>query len=354
MLTPRERRILLAAVSEFVSTAEPVSSRTLQVGHNLNLSSASIRAVLASLEACGYLTKPHTSAGRVPTARALELFADVLAATARLSDSDQSELDRRYAEVAPGIDALMQLTGKVLAEMTGAAAVVLPPRGDRWVLRDLRFISLHPRELLVVIVSTHGAVENRVLRLEQPVAPAELERINNLVHARIDGRTMREVRASFAAEIEQARRKRDEVTRRTLEAAQEALAEVTRESEVLVEGASLLLERPEFASVDRTRQLVRTLEDEELIVKLLDGVLSTAGLQVVFGSSENAMASDLTLVAAGFGAGAVGVLGSNRMDYSSVVPLVRQTAARVQHMLETPEDIGQNQHGASRRGPTGG
>lgn len=340
LLTPRERKILLAAVSEFITTAEPVSSRSLQETLPIKLSSASIRAVLATLEANGYLTKPHTSAGRVPTARALSLFAEALADTESLASPHQSELDRRYAGVAPGIDALMQLTGKVLAELTGSAAVVLPPRGERWVLRDLRFISLNPREILVVIVSSHGAVENRVLRVEQPVTSSELERLNNLMQPRIEGRTLNEVRASFATEIVEARRKNDQSTRRTLEAAQEALAEVASDSEVLVEGAALLLERPEFASADRTRQLVRTLEDEELIVKLLDRALMTPGLQVVFGSSENEMGSELSLVAAGFGAGAVGVLGSTRMDYSSVVPLVRQTARRLYQMLETPDEPG--------------
>jgi heat-inducible transcriptional repressor len=330
MLSQRTRRILLATVAEFIATGEPVSSKVLVQRRVLDLSSASVRAVLAELEASGLLVKPHTSAGRVPTERAFEYFAEAMVnASSLASGGDPAELDRRYAELDPGLDALLKRTAHVLAELTGSAALVRPPRGEAWVLKDLRFISLRPGELLAVIVATNGAVENRVLRADETLGPAEVDRINNVLRPLIEGRTLAEVRARLAKDLETARAQSDRFTRRALQIGSEALASVDSEVEVLVEGAAQLLDRPEFASVDRTRALVRTLDDQELLLRILDRTLSTPGITVLIGNEENEIGRDLSLVSANFGQGAVGVIGSTRMDYSQVVPLVRDVARRL-------------------------
>ncbi len=142
-----------------------------------------------------------------------------------------------------------------------------------------------------------------------------------------------EVRAALALELEAERAREDHVARRALELGRAALSKTVTDDEVLVEGAAQLIERPEFANLDRTRQLVRTLEDQALLLDLLDRALETPGIQVVIGSPENEMGSDLSLVAANFGSGAVGVIGSTRMDYPQVVPLVRHTALRLARAL---------------------
>lgn len=327
--------MLVAVVSEFVATGEPVASAALaRRPGGMNLSSASIRAIFAELEAEGYLSKPHTSAGRVPTEKAWQHFAEALLQTAGPPGTARStELDRRYAEVPPGLDALMRFTGRVLSELTGVAAVVLPPRSESWELRDLRFVWLKPTELLAVIVATTGAVQNRVMRVEEALTAAEVERVNNVLQARIQGRTLAEVRESFARELEEGTAQ-SALSRKALSMGQAALDEVPG-AEVVIEGTVQLLERPEFASADRTRQVVRTLEDHALIVKLLDRTVASPGLQVLIGSAapEAGMGGDLSMVSANFGSGAVGVIGSTRMDYPTVMPLVRQTAQHLRGIL---------------------
>lgn len=331
MVAYRNRRILIALVSDFISRGEPVASAALAREHGLALSSATIRAVLAELEADGYLVKPHASAGRVPTDKAFQVFVEtILSSAGGQSPEQEGELERRYSAVEPGLDPLMRQTGKILAELSRWAAVVVPPRGESWVLRDLRFISLRPTEVLAVIVASNGAVQNRVLRVEEPLSPAELDRLNNLLRRRIEGRTLGEVRAAFAAELEAGRA--DATALKAVEMGHAALAGLDAEPEVLVEGAAQLVERTEFASREQTVQALRTLDDHERLLKLLDRALAAPGIQVVIGSAENAM-GDLSLVAAPFGSGAVGVIGSNRMDYSRVVPLVRLTARRLARML---------------------
>ncbi len=332
MLSHRARRILLIAVADYVRTGEPVASRALAQAHDLDLSPASIRAVFAELEAGGFLSKPHASAGRVPTEKGFRAFAE--ATLVAQPDAVAAEvIEQRYSAVEPGLDALMRHAGKVLAELTGSAAVVRRPRAESWVLRELRFIWLKPREVLAVIVAASGAAQNRVMRLDDASSPAEIERVNNLLRVRIEGRTLAEVRAALAVELEAERARHDGFARRALALGREALEKADPEEGVLVEGAAQLIERPEFARVDQTRHVVRTLEDQELLLDLLDRALETPGLQVVIGSTENEMGSDLSLVAANFGSGAVGVIGSTRMDYPQVVPLVRYTAQRLARAL---------------------
>lgn len=336
MLNQRTRRILLATVAEYIATGEPVSSKSLVDRRVFDLSSASVRAVLAELERDGFLIKPHTSAGRVPTQRAFEWFATAMVhASSARNESSTTELDRRYAELDPGLDALLRRTAQVLAELTGSAALVRPPRGESWVLKDLRFLAIRPGELLAVIVATSGAVENRVLRVDGALGAAELDRINNLLRPLIEGHTLAEVRARLAKDLDQARALSDRFTRRALQIGSEALASVAGDREVLVEGTAQLLDRPEFASVDRTRALVRTLDDQELLLRVLDRTLSTPGITVMIGSEDNEIGRDLSLVSANFGEGALGVIGSTRMDYSQVVPLVRDVARRVARRMRS-------------------
>jgi len=338
MLSHRARRILLAAVGDFISTGEPVASRTLSRLHDIELSSASVRAVFAELEAGGYLTKPHASAGRVPTDKGLRVFAEAMIAVAEGKSSGDD--GAAWAASDPGFDAALRHTTRVLAMLSGSAALLRPPPGESWVLRDLRFISLREREVLAVVVATNGAVENRVLALEAPLSAAELERANNMIRARVQGMTLAQVRATLADELALERARGTRLEGVALSLGSQALAAITARSEVLVEGTAQLIARPEFASAESTRQLVLALEDQELLLDLLDRTMAARGMQVVFGGADNTMGSDLSLVATSFGGGAIGVIGSTRMDYGQVAPLVRQAATQLSDVLggRTPKN----------------
>lgn len=337
MLSHRARRILLAAVGDFISTGEPVASRTLSRLHDIELSSASVRAVFAELEAGGYLTKPHASAGRIPTEKGLRAFAEAMIAVA---EGKAAGDDPAWTASDPGFDAALRHTTRVLAMLSGSAALLRPPPGESWVLRDLRFIALREREVLAVVVATNGAVENRVLALETPLSAAELERANNMIHARVQGMTLAQVRAALAEELRLERARGSRLEGVALSLGSQALAAITARSEVLVEGTAQLIARPEFASAESTRQLVRALEDQELLLDLLDRTMAARGMQVVFGGADNAMGSELSLVATSFGGGAVGVIGSTRMDYGQVAPLVKQAATQLSDVLggRAPKD----------------
>ncbi|AUX19559.1 HrcA family transcriptional regulator [Sorangium cellulosum] len=334
-LSNRARKILFAAVTEFIATGDPVGSRTLARKYGLDLSAASIRNVLADLEEAGYLHQPHTSAGRIPTDRALRLFIDALAELRTLSPEQQAELSARFAEIYALARDPLRETGRYLSELSGAAAVVAAPRPEIRALSQLRFIPTKPGQLLAVLVFADGSVENRFISVDEVIDEAELTRIHNLLADVIEGRTLGEIRDLFARRLADERLQIDALRRRAFALGSKAMADVARRSEVVIEGQNRLIDLPEYADVDRLKKLMRALEEREELVDLLDRTLAAgAGEVTVFVGSEagDLGGGQLSLVAApymenGRIAGTVGVLGPTRMDYAKVMPLVDATAA---------------------------
>ncbi|MFO0558422.1 MAG: heat-inducible transcriptional repressor HrcA [Polyangiales bacterium] len=333
MLSPRGRRILFALVSEYIASGEPVASSAL--AREMELSSASIRAVLAELEGQGLLHKPHTSAGRIPTERALRVFVDALLATIELPADLRSNIEARFREIDPGPEAALKATSKLLADVSGVASIVMAsPSTDR-TLRELRFIQLRANEVLAVLVGSDGTVQNRVLRSEQPIHPPELERMNNMLTQIVAGRTLAQVRTLLGHELETERAQADARLRLALTLAERALSTAEQPVELLVEGAAQLIQRPEFADIDRARSALKTLEDKALLVQLIDRAMAAPGIHVLIGAEDEVTgAGALTMVAAPVAGGAIGVIGPTRIDYGAVVPVVKITAGVLERVLD--------------------
>jgi len=331
-LPKRARAVLYSVVSEFIATGEPVGSRTLTKKYGFDLSPATIRNVLADLEDAGYLTQPHTSAGRLPTMAAFRLFIDALMQVQQLPEDETSRINEWMEEIGPGVDVLRE-TGKLLSDLSGATAVVVRARSADRTLLKLRFISTRPHELLAVMVFSDGTVENRFIKTEQVITESELERLHNLLEPTVEGRTLHAVRDEVAQGM---REHRDELAslhdlgQALLRAAAEG---APRSVDVIIEGQSRLLERPEFGNVERVREILRALEDREKLVGLLDRALDSDRVQVFLGEeTSSAVGYPVSVVATryreedGVPGGAVGVIGPTRMDYPFLVPLVAATA----------------------------
>lgn len=336
-LSARERLILYAAVSEYVQTGEPVGSRTLSK-RGVDLSPATIRAVLADLEEGGYLRQPHTSAGRVPTERALRLYIDALMEIRQLSSEEHSLIRERFEQMPHGASALRE-TGRLLSELTGTAAVVVAPRADAMTLQHLRFIRTRPGEVLAVMVMADGTVQNRFLPAQ--VEEDELLRIHNLLDDVIEGRTLGDLRDFFQRRVGSERVQADHMRKTAFELGGAALAGVvTHEVEVVVEGRARLLEQRDFVSAEGMRQVLGVLEDVDLLVRLLDAT-ADARKTAVFLGRENAElgGSEVAMIGASYRRqgqtqGAIGVIGPTRMDYQKVVPLVTATATAMSSLYE--------------------
>jgi heat-inducible transcriptional repressor len=338
-LSARARQILYHAITEYVSTGEPVGSRTLAKKSGLDLSPASIRNVLADLEEAGYLRQPHTSAGRVPTDRAFRLFIDALMDVRQLSSEEQTSIRERFESLEPG-KSLMREAGKLLSELTGTAAVVVAPRVESLTLRQLRFLRVSADEILAVLVFTNGTVHNRFIR--DVITEAELVRVHNLLDDVAEGRSLGGLRDLFVRRLQSERVQHDDLRRRAFELGGAAIEGpvVGEGSGIVIEGQERLLEKPEFADADHVKQVVSALDARDHLLKLLDATIKAQGGAVVVGEEAGDLGGgQLSIVGArytshGQPAGSVGVIGPTRMDYPRVLPLVTATAAAMSEFLE--------------------
>jgi heat-inducible transcriptional repressor len=335
----RARRILFACVSEFISTGEPVGSRTLAKRYGLDLSAASIRNVLADLEDAGMLEQPHTSAGRVPTDLALRVFIDTLMEVRTFTPEEQAQLAKKLSGICAMSEDPMRDAGKLLSELTGAAAIVAPPRTDARRLSTLRFIPTKPGQLLAVLVFNDGTVENRFIGVEGAIDDSTLNRVHNLLADVIEGRTLGEVRDLFARRLADERTALDQLRRVAFDLGQRALPDAGKRSEVMIEGQGRLIDLPEYADVARLKNLMRALEEREDLLDLLEKTLHAGAVTVYVGREAGELGGgELSLVIAPYAdngqvAGAVGVLGPTRMDYAKVMPLVDATANALSQAL---------------------
>jgi heat-inducible transcriptional repressor len=340
-LSARARQVLYHCVTEYVATGEPVGSRTVAKKSGLALSPASIRNVLADLEELGYLRQPHASAGRVPTDRAFRLFIDALMHVRALTAEETATIRETYSSLEPGQN-VMRETGKLLSQLTGTAAVVVAPRAETLVLKQLRFLRTGSEVVLAVLVMKNGAVQNRFLRVA--VSDAELERIHNLLDDVVEGRTLGDLRELLARRLQSERVRHDELRKRAFELGGAAVQEAALgESDLVIEGQDRLLDQPEFGDAEHVRQVVGALDAREKLVSLLDLAMQAKGGHVVVGDEVGGLGGgQIAIVGAAYSAGGqasgtIGVIGPTRMDYPRVVPLVTATANAMSEFMERSE-----------------
>ncbi len=342
-LTHRSRRILYAAITEYIATGEPVGSRRIAKRYGIQLSAATIRNVLADLEDSGLLRQPHTSAGRIPTDHGFRVFVDALVRMREVSERDQKAILDEIAALKPGAD-LLQATGEILSSVTGAAAVVVAPRPEEEKLQRLHFMPLQATTLLAVMVTTSGVVQNRLVELRRQTDSAELERVNNLLADLLsDPMSLREVRETLA---EEASEQRDLLADLTSNAEKVVSATLEEESpaRVHVEGQGRLFDRPEFLDPEKIKRYLKALDDQERLLGLLDETLISKGVRVLIGAEANlGDVDDVSVISStytrsGGSRGTLGVIGPSRMDYGKIVPLVEFIAGAVSSALDQTDD----------------
>ena len=338
-LSYRARRILYAVVSEYIATGEPVGSRRLSKRYGLNLSPATIRNELSDLDEAGCLTQPHTSAGRVPTELGFRVFIDALVQMRDVSAEDRAAVLARMKALRPGADDVVREAGRMLASLTGAAAVVTRPRTEAEALSQIRFIPLSPGQVLAVIVLRSGAIQNRVVTLPEPIDASELERVHVYLAELGTDRTLGELREAVARALGGERGDYELLRRRAMSMLDATVRSEQRTDDVVIEGQGVLFDRPEFHDAEKIRGFLKTFEERERLLDLLDRTLAAGGVTVLVGSEANLVdAPDVGVISANYSAhgvtaGALGVIGPTRMDYAKLMPLVGFTAQVMSDVL---------------------
>jgi heat-inducible transcriptional repressor len=335
----RAKKILHAVVSEYLATGEAVGSQTVTRRYGLEVSAATVRNVMGDLEDLGLLRHAHTSGGRIPTDRGLRYYVDTLLRVRSLSTGEKEEIRERIGGVRTDLPEMMQRTSRLLRELSHLTVVVQAPRPDSDVVEHIEFVRLREGQLLAVIASSSGQIQNKLVPSDMPLPASELDRINNYLNGLVSGLTLDQMRARLAAEIENERAAHDQLIARALQLATAAVPTDSASSmpEVMVEGQSNLLSGQ--TDLERAKTLLRTLEEKDLLVRLLDRTLSAPGICVFIGAEANlADLTDFSVVAAPYGGegkplGTIGVIGPSRMNYSRVIPLVDFTSEMIGDVL---------------------
>jgi len=329
----REREILTAIVETYISTGEPVGSRTLTRGNRENLSAASIRNVMADLADAGFLEQPHTSAGRVPTTKAYRYYVKQLTGEARLSPADEG-LIQENLQGLQDVQEFMERSSHVLSLIShGVGVTVAPGHGQHNALEHVYFQRLGDKKVLAVVVTRNGLVRDRVLRLSNDIPVADLEGAAAYINHNFRGWEMEALRNEISRRIQQERSEYDRLMRSVEQLyARGALATEGGAQAVYVEGAANLVINEK--DQERLRQLLATLEEKQRVVELLSAYLDVRqeAVRVVVGL-EDALPHLSNLVLIGAPArvgdevmGSLAVIGPTRMDYEHTISAVSYIA----------------------------
>ena len=326
MLNDRARILLKTLVERYISEGEPVGSRTLSKHAGLDLSPASIRNIMADLEEMGFVASPHTSAGRVPTPRGYRFFVDTLLTVRPLAQVEVSQLEHSLTASDP--QRLMTAASTLLSDLSQFAGLVMTPRRSP-AFRQVEFISLSDKRILLIIVTMEGEVENRVILTDKPYSASALTEAANYFNQNFAGHSFDQVRSKLRDELG---RMRDDITH-LMSAAVDAGSQAASQENVVVSGSRKLLDVQDLSSnMGNLRRLFDAFEQKTGLLQLLDQSRNAAGVQIfIGGESELLPLDECSLVTAPYSVdgqvvGTLGVVGPTRMAYERVVPIVDVTA----------------------------
>jgi heat-inducible transcriptional repressor len=337
----RHREILTAIVETFISTGEPVGSRTLARSNREGLSAATIRNVMSDLADGGFLEQPHTSAGRVPSAEAYRYYVEQLTGTARLSDQDQNMIHTSLHGIAD-VQEFMERTSHVLSLISRNVGVAVAVSGPKNALEHVYFTRLGDQKVLAVVVTKSGVVRDRVLRMDLP--QSDLDAAARFINENFRGWTMEAMRLELARRLESERSEYDRLMNLVEQLyKQGALAGHEGSQVVYVEGAANLVAGEQDRQ--RLQDMLQTLDEKQKIVELLSAYLDTKqeAVRVVIGldnklpSMENFVLIGAPARVGGEVMGSLAVIGPRRIDYQQAITAVSYIARLFDKVLNESE-----------------
>ncbi len=342
-LNDRSLRVLAMLVREHIQTGEPVSSGVLARRAGLGLSSATIRSVIASLDAQGYLHQPHTSAGRVPTELGYRCFVDQILQSRRpiRSSAVEAQLRQQVGPVAD-LESVLSTVSHVLSNVSHYVAFALAPPDQDSAFHHVEFLQLSNGRVLVIVVARHGQVSHKVVDVDERLSSAELDEAARYLNSEFSGLSLTQVRTAIVQNLKEERGRYNRLMARALRLARSSFEGLGEPDSVFVEGASSLFEEAaepnSGITISALTSLVKMIEDKHRLVRLLTAYMEAPGVTVIIGD-EHAEPGlrPFSLVAStysgGEGTGTVGVIGPMRMHYSRAITVVHGVADAVSRVL---------------------
>jgi heat-inducible transcriptional repressor len=340
-MNERSREVFRRVVEGYLTSGDPVGSRTLTRTMSEKVSAATIRNVMQDLEYLGLLDSPHVSAGRIPTQLGLRMFVDGLLEIGDVAAEDREKIDATLGENDRDVTSLLDRIGATLSGITQGASVVLAPKREA-PIRHIEFVGLSPDRALVVLVFADGTVENRLFTPPPGQTPSSMREAANFLNALAEGRTLTDLRRSVGQEIALRRQEIDSLARTLVESGLALWENAGRPDErLIVRGrANLLAGETEGRDIDRIRNLFDDLERKRDIAEFLTLAEEGEGVRIFIGSENKLFSlSGSSLVVSPYMnadrkiVGAVGVIGPTRLNYGRIVPIVDYTAQLVGKLI---------------------
>lgn len=326
MLNERKKKILQIIIEDYISSAEPVGSRTIARKYDLGLSPATIRNEMSDLELLGYLEQPHTSAGRIPSAQAYRFYVDALIEPGTLTDNDMALIDGWYNERRRNIDDIFQSTAKILSRMTQNVSMVLTNQQTIANFCYLKFLPLDSQHAILCIVADDGSIDTNVVDIPLGMSSEEMDYLAGKMSKLLEDRNLSDISVEILQNVHTDVVEDNLIFSSLLQAVRK-MTGCRQEQKVFLGGTKQLLNQPEFRDVERVRNLLGILEEEKVLKDLLQGG-EDSGLKVTIGS-ENKFTGiqDCSMVQATYRlngqiVGTMAVLGPTRMEYGKVISVM--------------------------------
>lgn len=326
-LDERKKRILKALIGDYITTAEPVGSRTIAKRYGLGISSATIRNEMADLEDMGYLEQPHTSAGRVPSDKGYRVYVDHLMNTEQLT-KEEIDIIRGsiYRNALGEIDKVIKETSKVLSMLTNYTALVISPQTRKSTVKHIQLIAIDNINIVVVVVTNFGIVKNTTVKLSQPITSEKLSTINNILNDKLRGLTIEEINLGIISDVQRNVTGYTEILNEIIPILNDSLNDIDN-NEIYLEGSSNIFNYPEYNAIDKAKTFLSVLDNKDFLYRLLCNEDRETKISIGH-ENEYDEIRECSLITATYKigdnvAGTIGIIGPTRMYYSKVLAIMK-------------------------------
>lgn len=333
-LNERGKTILKLVIDNYIDTGNPIGSFSLVKNYDLPWSSATVRCALGELTGIGFITQPHASAGRVPTEKGIRFYLDFLLTKTDLPMEKKVYIKRRYREIQGTLDEVVAETSSVLSDFTSFAGLATVSRASYMTIKSAEIVKLGESKVLVIFVLEGGITEKTLIRMNRRVHPDMLERMSRYLNDIAVGFTIEEVKTKVLNQVKSEKEAYRDLVQSLL-GIKKGLNKKVR-SEIYIKGQSSIVEKSQITNPAQIRDLVRALEEKDMLLGILETAMKGEGTKVFVGNTNGVM-EGYSLIVAPYGKertlGTVGVLGPMRMNYSEIIPLVEYTAGLVSKLV---------------------
>ena len=327
-LNDRKRFILKSIIDDYIQSAQPVGSRTIARKHELGLGSATIRNEMADLEELGYITQPHTSAGRIPSDKGYRFYVDHLMQIHKLANDEVQKIRKAMDEHVEELNHLIKKACGIISSITGYTSIVLTPQLTGTIAKSVQIIVVDEKHLLIVMVAGGGIVRNKLVRHDSSVEEGSVAGLAGAINARMAGRLISEISMPDAQELALSLNLSESLVISVLEAIMECIRRIGS-TDIYLDGVTNLLNYPEFNDLLKARELMDLLKEEDVIGALVKSAIRKQNLGVRIGSeNEIGPMKELSMVTTAYGrdgtdVGVIGIIGPTRMTYGKVVSSIQ-------------------------------